>query len=172
MGNVVNSQLLNSECRSWDDLCKLSCVQKPYFHAVSGAASISAPKSKQKTASVIKMSLRRWQVLVPPVQPGGWGLKICPDTPPPRPPIPLTALMAMFPPKLISGELWVIKPSWDLGGGCRDTGWHNSPLSCSPCQHGSLPSLSTSSGRFLSSGPALSRAEPSWAEPGWAGADW
>lgn len=65
---------------------------------------------------------------------------------------------------------------WGQGGlggrGGRDTGRHNSPLSWSPCQHGSLPSLSTSSGRFLSSGPALNWAELSWAEMSWAELSW
>lgn len=168
MGNVVNTRVLNSERRSWDDPCKLSCVQKAYFHAFSGAASISAPKSKQKTASFIKMSLRRWRVLVPPVQPGGWGLKVCPD-PPPFSPTPLTAPMAMFPPMLLSGELWVIKPSWDWGGAeTRADITH-------PCL--AHPVSTALSLRFPPRLAGFSRQALRWAalsraEPSWAGADW
>lgn len=80
-----------------------------YFYSMSRNCRITNRHSKQKTASFIKLS--EWCRFTS-VQPGGLRSDSLPR---PSPFLPHPTAQRPCSPKSLSGELWVIKPSWDQG---------------------------------------------------------
>lgn len=127
-----------------------------FSYARSHNPHLTARCSKHNYLKKNKQKNHQFRGVLVPVNSEGLRSEFMPRS---SPSLPSDSPAAMFPG---AAQQRTLGNQAQLGLRGKDTSWHNSPFSPSPCQQGSLPlsppSLSSSSGRFLSSGPVPSKA--------------